>query len=92
MAEKSTERDLLVRLDTQNQEILRRMDSIDKHLVPRNEYTSVVEEMRRKHASHEKEIKEVQFQMRGLTWKLAGAVATVQVILTLVIYLLTRGV
>lgn len=88
----STEtRDILIRLETQNTEILRRLDSYDKIIVPRTEYQVVVAELQRNHLQNQKDIEGVQEQVRTLMWKIGGALGTLQVVTAIIMFLLSNG-
>lgn len=89
--ENSTINEIMIRLDEKMLEVLRRIDSFDKVIVPRSELTIVIEELRAKHMSNQKDIEEVQKDLRGLMYKLGFGLGSLQVITAIAMYLITQG-
>lgn len=89
-AKTENQRDLLIELRTQNVEILRRMDNIDKNLVPRQEYNVMVGKLTEAHETNQEEIGKIQAQISTLIWKIGGGLGTLQVITAVVLYVLAR--
>ena len=87
----STQRDLLIELKTQTTEVLRRMDGIDRQLVPRKEYEEKVRVFSEAHVTNQHEIERMQSQINTLMWKLGGGLATLQVLTSIVLFILARG-
>lgn len=93
MAEKRpTATEVMIRLDEKMLEVLRRIDTFDKVIVPRSEFTIVIEELRSKHISNQKDIEQVQDDLRGLMYKLGFGLGSLQVITAIAMYLITQGV
>ena len=89
--ENSTINEIMIRLDEKMLEVLRRIDSFDKVIVPRSELTIVIEELRAKHMSNQKDIEEVQKDLRGLMYKLGFGLGSLQVVTAIAMYLITQG-
>jgi hypothetical protein len=88
---KITQTEVMIRLDEKMLEVLRRIDTFDKVIVPRSEFTIVIEELRAKHMSNQRDIEEVQQDLRGLMYKLGFGLGSLQVITAIAMYLITRG-
>ena len=91
-------RDLLVELRTQNVEILRRLVDYDKIIVPRSEYNITISELRNYHVTNQKgiesnqeEIRTLQEDFKSMIWKVGGGLATLQVITSIVLFLLSKA-
>lgn len=84
-------RDLLIELRTQNTEILRRLTEYDKIIVPRTEYSVMVSNLQKQHTDNQKQIENIQNQIRGIIWKVGGGLGSLQVITSIVLYLITRS-
>ena len=84
-------RDLLIELRTQNTEILRRLTEYDKIIVPRTEYNVMVSNLQKQHTANQKQIENIQNQIRGIIWKVGGGLGSLQVITSIVLYLITKG-
>lgn len=84
------DRDLLIEQGTLLKEILRRMDNYDKMIVPRPEYEVTVNELRKNHTDNQVEIKELQQENKKLIWKVSGSMGALNLITSIVLYLLTK--
>lgn len=84
-------RDLLIELRTQNTEILRRLTEYDKIIVPRTEYSVMVSNLQKQHTDNQKQIENIQNQIRGIIWKVGGGLGSLQIITSLILYLITRS-
>lgn len=84
-------RDLLVEIRTQNTDILRRLGKYDEIIVPRIEYDTFIRQIQANIADNQNSIKSVEEQIRGIIWKVGGGLATLQVITSIVLYLLAKG-
>lgn len=92
MPENKEMRDLLVELKTINTELLRRMDTFDKIIVPRSEFNIVVQELRERHHQNQVDIENVQEQLRALMWRLGVGLGSLQIVTALAMYLISKGV
>lgn len=90
MADKNTQRDLLIELRTQNVEILRRMDGLEKTVVPRAEYSVMVDKLTEAHKTNQEEINQIQVQINTLIWKIGGGLGALQIITAIVLYTLSQ--
>lgn len=86
-----TATEVMIRLDEKMLEVLRRIDTFDKVIVPRSEFTIVIEELRMKHISNKKDIDQVQSDLRGLMYKLGFGLGSLQIVTAIVMYLITQG-
>ena len=89
--DKVTQREIMIRLDEKMLEVLRRIDSFDKVIVPRSEFTIVVEELRAKHSQNQKDIESMQKDLRGMMVKLGTALGTLNVVTAVAMFLMTKG-
>lgn len=87
-----TTAEVMIRLDEKMLEVLRRIDTFDKVIVPRSEFTIVIEELRSKHISNQKDIEEVQKDLKVMMYKLGFGLGSLQVITAIAMYLITKGV
>lgn len=83
--------DILIRLDEKMLEVLRRIDTFDKIIVPRGEFTIIVDELRSKHIQNQQDIELMQRDLRTMMVKLGAALGSLNVVTALALYLITRG-
>lgn len=84
-------RDTMIRVVAQNDEILRRLDTIDRQLVPRNEYQTTVKSLYSGVETNKEDIKSLEKQVINLIWKVGGGLASIQIISGLVLWLTQKG-
>jgi hypothetical protein len=88
--DKITQTEIMIRLDEKMLEVLRRIDSFDKIIVPRSEFTIVIEELRSKHMQNQHDIEAMQKDLRGMMVRLGTALGSLNVITAVAMFLMTR--
>lgn len=83
--------EVMIRLDEKMLEVLRRIDSFDKVIVPRSEFAIVIDELREKHSSNQRDIEEVQKDLKMMMMKLGFGLGSLQVVTAIVMFLITQG-
>ena len=83
--------DILIRLDEKMLEVLRRIDGFDKVIVPRGEFTIIVNELRSKHIQNQKDIESMQQDLRTMMVRLGTGLGALNVVTAIALYLITRG-
>ena len=88
---KVTPTEIMIRLDEKMLEVLRRIDTFDKVIVPRSEFTIVIEELRQKHMQNQNDIEAMQRDLRNMMVKLGAGLGSLNVITAIVMFLMTKG-
>jgi len=89
--DKTTQTEIMIRLDEKMLEVLRRIDSFDKIIVPRSEFTIVIEELRSKHMQNQNDIESMQRDLRGMMVKLGTALGSLNIVTAVAMFLMTQN-
>jgi hypothetical protein len=88
---KITPTEIMIRLDEKMLEVLRRIDTFDKVIVPRSEFTIVIEELRSKHMQNQNDIEAMQRDLRNMMVKLGAGLGSLNIITAIVMFLMTSN-
>ena len=81
----------MIRLDEKMLEVLRRIDTFDKVIVTRSEFTIVIEELRQKHMQNQNDIEAMQRDLRNMMVKLGASLGSLNIITAIVMFLMTSN-
>lgn len=90
MPETKETRDLLIEVKTKVDIINESLRAFDKIIVPRTEFMVIIEELRAKDNLNQRDIKDVQDQVRNMMYKLGVGLGSLNIVTALAMYLLTK--